>query len=51
MDQEYVGTKLVSRLESIGFTPEQIDAITAVLDVTCKHCWDADETCQCWNDE
>ena len=32
-------------------TGEQIAFVLDVIETTCKHCYDSDEYCSCWNDQ
>ncbi len=34
-----------------GLTLPQIVIVLESFDNICKHCFDADDGCQCWNDE
>lgn len=42
---------LVKKLQYVGFRELEIVAILGILYDTCKHCWDGEDSCQCWNDE
>lgn len=44
-------TRFVTQLVKKGLTYSEILIVLKVLDNTCNHCFDADESCECWNDE
>jgi len=44
-------TLLVKRLREKGFEGKQLVSILDIIIITCPHCWDGDEDCQCENDE
>lgn len=41
----------VRELRKREFTDEQIKDVVCVLQNMCKHCFDSDPGCPCWNDE
>lgn len=43
-------SKLTTDLTEAGFTNKQILLIIEIIDGTCSHCWDGDDTCKCWDD-
>lgn len=40
-----------AKLADCGLNNEQINKVMAAIDTTCHYCWQAEDTCQCWNDE
>lgn len=48
---EFLKTLFDKKLEKEGFSEMQIEQIKNVIESTCMHCLDADNNCQCWNDE
>ena len=46
---EYPG--LVRKLAELGFDSREIGLVLSAVSSLCRHCWDAEEGCQCWNDE
>ena len=49
--EEYKNTLFSERLRDYGFNENQIKIIWYVYSITCRYCFDADDGCQCWNDE
>jgi len=46
------GIKLIEfRLDRAGFTQEQIDTITAIMDSVCPACKESDRGCYCMCDD
>ena len=43
--------KLVADLRKTDLTDIQIAKVLTIYDDICRHCYDADSYCQCWNDE
>ncbi len=41
----------IRKLREAGFNNEQINAILETMDNICKGCYDAEDGCQCQNDE
>lgn len=41
----------VERLRGIGLADDQLALVLDAVETTCHHCWDADTSCPCWNDE
>jgi hypothetical protein len=50
MDLPIEGAFFTNKLRASGLTEEQIVQVCEALDDTCHHCWNADASCQCWND-
>lgn len=42
---------IVTKLRDAGYRPDQMLEILTIISGTCKHCWDEERGCQCWNDE
>ena len=42
---------LVRQLKQIGLNKVWVARVLDVLEDICKHCWDSDFHCSCWNDE
>ena len=49
--KSYVDENQFVELLRKHLTDNQIVAVLGVIDETCPHCWNADEDCQCWNDD
>ena len=41
----------VEELLAAGLGRTHVASVLLVLSRVCKHCWDDDNDCQCWNDE
>ena len=42
---------LITRLYNIVKDTKQVVQIVDAIYNTCRHCWDANRGCQCWNDD
>ena len=52
-EREYSDSDIlfIRQLKARGFAGEELATVLDVLDNVCKHCFDADDSCSCWNDE
>ena len=44
-------TLLIQKFKKDGFNEIEIAKIVNAIESTCKHCYDGESGCQCWNDE
>lgn len=50
--KEWKGILLLTKLCSIdGINDIQIAEILNAIGTTCKHCWNAENSCRCWKDK
>ena len=47
----YEDILFIKKLKEAKFEDNQIEDILNILESTCRHCWDNEHGCQCWNDE
>lgn len=42
---------LINKLRRIPLDSIEIAMVIEAMESTCRHCWNAESGCQCWNDE
>lgn len=50
-DTHFYVPLFTKRLKALGLTITQIEGINKAIKETCNHCWDANNLCQCWNND
>jgi len=41
----------IRKLKQAKFRDSEIEDILTIIDSVCRHCWDNEYGCQCWNDD